>query len=237
MLRYLLILLGFVVCLPGAAAEVEWPDVSEDQYSRLQWLCFPEPVVSETVVDNGRSEEKKDCSDQDLGRDVFTITGDEKYKPITRWRDQDRLEITYPKGTSCKTEYKFRMNPGTKYLGGAPVEAKERTLRLPAGRLAGHRFMDERGMGIVVYPEQQLSREDREFSIHSGLRYVFRKARRSIWTDETYYVGCVEGVVEPAYLKYGVSEESLKLLNEKGQDVWSKLGRNSELPVILKASV
>ena len=230
MFRYLFILLGFVVCLPGAAAAVEWPDVSEDRYSRLQWLCFPEPVVSETVVDNGRSEEKKDFSDQDLGRDVFTITGDEKYKPITRWRDQDRLEITYPKGTSCKTEYKFRMNPGTKYLGGAPVVAKERTLRLPAGRLAGHRFMDDRGMGIVVYPEQQLSREDREFSIHSGLRYVFRKARRSIWTDETYYVGCVEGVVEPAYLKYGVSEESLKLLNEKGKEVWSKLGRNSELP-------
>ena len=123
MLRYLVILLGFVGCLPGAAAEVEWPDVSEDRYSRLQWLCFPEPVVSETVVDNGRSEEKKDFSDQDLGRDVFTITGDEKYKPITRWRDQDRLEITYPKGTSCKTEYKFRMNPGTKYLGGAPVVA------------------------------------------------------------------------------------------------------------------
>ena len=98
MFRSLLILLGFAFCWPGAAASQEWPDVSEDRYSRLQWLYFPEPVVSETVVDNARTEELMEYSDQDLGRDVFTITGDEKYKPITCWRDQDRLEITYPKG-------------------------------------------------------------------------------------------------------------------------------------------
>lgn len=230
MLRYLLILLGFAACSLGASEQPECPRVYDDTYAREHRLYFSEPLVSYTVVGNGSSADKSALTEEDLGRHLFTITGDDKHKPITRWMDQNRLEIRYPKGTSCQTEYKFQIKPGTTYLGGAPVVAREVVLRMPPGRLSGRRIMDERGMGIMVCPRTLESREDMEFSAQKHPRFVFRRARHGFWTDNRYYIDCVEGVVEPAYMKQGLMPDSLRLLADKGEAVWKSLKQNSVLP-------
>ena len=138
MFRYLLILFGFAACSLGASEQPECPRVYDDTYAREHRLYFPEPLVSQTVVSNGTSADKSAYSDADLGRHIFTLTGDDKHKPITRWMDQNRLEIRYPKGTSCQTEYKFQIKPGTTYLGGAPVESRELVFRMPPGIPRGY---------------------------------------------------------------------------------------------------
>ncbi len=230
MLRYLLILFGFAVCSLGASEQPECPRVYEDAYDREHRLYFPEPLVSHTVVDNCGATDQSAYTEQDLGRHLFTLTGEDKHKPITRWLDQNRLEIRYPKGTSCKTEYKFQIKPGTTYLGGAPVVARDLVFRMPPGRLTGRRIMDERGMGIVVCPRTLDSREDMEFSAQKHPRFVFRRARHGFWTGSRYYIDCVEGVVEPAYMKQGLIPASLRLLADKGESVWKSLKQNSVLP-------
>ena len=230
MLRYLLILFGFAACSLGASEQPECPRVYEDAYAREHRLYFPEPLVSETVVSNGGVSDQSAYTEQDLGRHLFTLAGDDKHKPIARWSDQNKLEIRYPKGTSCRTEYRFQIKPGTTYLGGAPVVARDVTLRMPPGRLSGRRIMDERGMGIVVCPRTLESREDMEFSAQKHPRFVFRRARRGFWSDMRYYIDCVEGVVEPAYLKQGLMPASLRVLADKGETVWKALKQHSVLP-------
>ena len=223
-------LFGFVACSLGASEQPECPRVYEDTYAREHRLYFPEPLVSHTVVSNGSSTDKSAYTEADLGRHIFTLTGDDKHKPITRWMDQNRLEIRYPKGTSCQTEYKFQIKPGTTYLGGAPVESRELVFRMPPGRLSGRRIMDARGMGIVVCPRTLDSREDMVFSAQKHPRFVFRRARRGFWTDARYYIDCVEGVVEPAYMKQGLIPASLRVLADKGESVWKALKQDSVLP-------
>ncbi len=230
MFHYLLILFGFVACSLGASEQPECPRVYEDTFAREHRLYFSEPLVSQTVVSNGASTDKSAYTETDLGRHIFTLTGDEQHKPITRWMDQNRMEIRYPKGTSCQTEYKFQIKPGTTYLGGAPVESRELVFRMPPGRLSGRRIMDERGMGVVVCPRTLESREDMEFSAQKHPHFVFRRARRSFWFDTRYYIDCVEGVVEPAYMKQGLSAASLRLLADKGEAVWRSLKQDKVLP-------
>ena len=230
MFRYLLMLFGFTACSLGASEVPECPRVYDDTYAREHRLYFPEPLVSQTVVNNGASTDKSAYTEADLGRHIFTLTGDEQHKPITRWSDQNKLEIRYPKGTSCQTEYKFQIKPGTTYLGGAPVEARELVFRMPPGRLSGRRIMDERGMGVVVCPRTLESREDMEFSAQKHPRFVFRRARRGFWSDTRYYIDCVEGIAEPAYMKQGLIPASLRVREDKGESVWKALKQDSVLP-------
>ena len=213
--------------LPVAAGD-EVPSVFEGH--RSVELTYPQPLVSMTVVGNGRGNDGYNYSDEDLGRHLFTITGDDKHKPITRWTDQDELCISFPKGTSCATEYTFRMKPGTTYLGGEPVPTEPVKFRCPADKLEGKSFMDARGLGVVVCPQQYRTKESMEFSPSTPLRFVFRKAKSSFWTGNTYYVGRVEATVEPAYLKQGITGASLGQLQQRGRKVWSKLREDSPLP-------
>ena len=90
--------------------------------------------------------------------------------------------------------------------------------------------MDARGPGVVVCPKQYRTKESMEFSPSTPLRFVFRKAKSSFWTGETYYVGRVEATVEPAYLKQGITRTSLEQLQRRGKNVWSKLREDSPLP-------
>ena len=123
-----------VICLGvlGTAA-AGWPELRPDTYRQQVEFKYPEPLVSQTTVQNGWKHKDTRLSDKDLGRDFFTITGDEQHKPIPVWSDQDTLDISFPVGTSCATEYRFRLNPGTCYLGGAAApqdEAPSNTLTI-----------------------------------------------------------------------------------------------------------
>ena len=66
--------------------------------------------------------------------------------------------------------------------GGSPVPTMPVKFRCPADKLKGHSFMDARGLGVMVCPERYLTRESREFSPATPLRFVFRKPRTSFWT-------------------------------------------------------
>ncbi|MBR1982918.1 MAG: hypothetical protein IKA23_09250 [Akkermansia sp.] len=213
--------------LPVAAGD-EVPSVVEGH--RSVELTYPQPLVSMTVVGNGRGYDGYKYNDEDLGRHLFTITGDDKHKPIARWTDQDELCISFPKGTSCATEYTFQIKSGTTYLGGESVPTEPVKFRCPADKLEGKSFMDARGLGVVVCPHQYRTKESMEFSPSTPLRFVFRKAKSSFWTGNTYYVGRVEATVEPAYLKQGITRISLEQLQRRGEKVWSKLREDSPLP-------
>ncbi|MBE6415246.1 MAG: hypothetical protein E7032_01775 [Akkermansiaceae bacterium] len=230
MKRSVLIFLFLVAMFLPVVKGAEVPRVSAGVYDQRIDLKYPQPLVSWTVVGNGRGNDGYDYSDEDLGRHLFSISGDDAHKPITRWTDQDELVINFPKGTSCATEYTFQMKPGTRYLGGEPVPTKPVAFRCPPDELVGKAFRDERGLGVLVCPDKYLTKESIEFSPASPIRFVFRKARKSFWTGETYYVGRVEGVVEPAYLKQGLSGTSLVQLQLRGKEVWSKLQDDSPLP-------
>ena len=166
----------------------------------------------------------------DLGLDIFTISGDDKHKPIARWIDQDRLEIRFAEGTSCRTEYKFQLKPGTKYLGGEAAPAEPVAFRCPVDTLSGHPFMDDRGVGIMVCARHQITRESRELSAQYAPRFVFREAHEKLMSGKTYYTTTVEAVAEPACLKQGIESRTLQVLQEYGEDVWQNLREDSPLP-------
>lgn len=230
MKRVLMIFQLFVMSVLPVLAEDEVPWVSSSIYHNRVELNYPQPLVSLTVVGNGSAGDDRAMSEKDLGRDLFTITGSDAHQPITRWSDQDELSITFPEGTSCATEYTFQLKPGTCYLGGEAAPTNPVKFRCPPDRLHGRSFMDERGLGVMVCPEKYLTRESREFSTETPLRFVFRKPRQSFWSGKTYYVGCVEGVVEPACLKQGLSSTSLRQLQMRGEKHWRHLGEKSPLP-------
>ena len=201
-----------------------------NSYNQSVEFKYPEPLVSLTTVRNAPRSEYEKMTDKDLGRDILTITGDEKFKPIVTWVDQDRVRISFPEGTSCATEYRFRLNPGTKYLGGAEAPQEEKTFFCPPDTLSGTSFMDGSGLGVMVCAEHQLTRESRELSADSPLRFVFREVHRKIWNGEIFYTGGVEARLEPAYLKQGVTHETLRILTDRGEDVWKKLTPDTPLP-------
>ena len=221
----------FVICLGvlGTAA-AGWPELRPDTYRQQVEFKYPEPLVSQTTVQNGWKHEDTRLSDKDLGRDFFTITGDDQHKPIPVWSDQDTLDISFPVGTSCATEYRFRLNPGTCYLGGAAAPQEEKVFRCPPDMLSGEAFMDARGVGVVVHARAQITRESRELSAESGVRFVFREAIFHRRTGEVSYRDRVEAVQEPALLKHLSDSGSLDILEDRGEDVWKKLTPDSPLP-------
>ncbi|MBQ5666435.1 MAG: hypothetical protein IIV41_11320 [Akkermansia sp.] len=221
----------FVICLGvlGTAA-AGWPELRPDTYRQQVEFKYPEPLVSQTTVQNGWKHKDTRLSDKDLGRDFFTITGDEQHKPIPVWSDQDTLDISFSVGTSCATEYRFRLNPGTCYLGGAAAPQEEVVFRCPPDSLSGEAFMDDRGVGVVVHARAQITRESRELSAESGVRFVFREAIFHRRTGEVSYRDRVEAVQEPALLKHLRDSGSLDILEDRGEDVWKKLTPDSPLP-------
>ncbi len=244
---FLLIFMGFVLNCPGETEQC--PEVRQqvDAYNQKVTLKFAQPLVSRTVVENGQqvcsgdeeeeeedeeeeAEEKEVFSPADLGLDIFTISGDEQYQPVARWTDQDRLEISFVQGTSCRTEYKFQLKPGTKYLGGELAPTLPQVFRCPPGYLESSVFMDARGVGVMVCARNQTTRESRQLSAQTAPRFVFREAHRKFFSGDTYYTTTVEAVAEPAFLKQGISLDSLKVLQERGAEVWQKLREDTPLP-------
>ena len=234
---FVLIFMG--VMLNCAAATEPQPAVTLDTYDYNQkvYLKYNQPLVSRTVVENGRldedeeeDEEKSELADSDLGLDIFTISGDAQHQPIARWVDQDRLEISFVPGTSCSTEYKFQLKPGTKFLGGEPAPAEPQVFRCPADRLLGRAFMDSRGVCVMVCAQNQITQESCNLSASQAPRFVFREAHERIFSGDTYYTTTVAAVAEPAYLKQGIGGVSLRVLEKLGEAVWQNLREDTPLP-------
>ena len=113
------------VMLNCAAATEPQPAVTLDTYDYNQkvYLKYNQPLVSRTVVENGRldedeEEEKSELADSDLGLDIFTISGDAQHQPIARWVDQDRLEISFVPGTSCSSLWRPSHMPSPTHAAG-----------------------------------------------------------------------------------------------------------------------
>lgn len=255
---FLLILLGLVVDC-RAATEAGTPiTVRPDSSEQKVVLRFEQPLVSRTIVENswerGRvdadielleedesetdpeaheeeeSEDEDSVQEMDLGQNLFTISGDEQHKPTARWIDQDRLEIRFAKGTSCRTAFTFQLKPGTKYLGGELAPTSSISFRCPPDTLSGEPLMDDRGLGIMVCANRQLTHESTQLSPRLAPRFVFREAHENLLTGETYYTRTVEATLEPALMKQGINGCSLSVLEALGQEVWQKLSEDSVLP-------
>ena len=214
--------------LPAMADE--WPRMWADSDSQKVALTYPEPIVSQTIVRNRYRDDKDSLADKDLGRDIVCITGDDRHKPTVEWNDQDCVHISFPVGTSCTTEYKFRLKPGTRYLGGAEAPQTEMTVSCPPDRLEGFPFMDSRGLGIMVSAVGQITRESRGLSADSGVRFIFRQATRHGQNGEITYEGGVEATQEPAYLKQGATSNTLRMLDSLGESVWKNFSPETPLP-------
>ncbi|MBR5195615.1 MAG: hypothetical protein IKW48_05675 [Akkermansia sp.] len=243
---FLLIFMVFVLNCPGKTEQVPEVRQQADAYTQKVTLKFAQPLVSRTVVENGQqvrsgeeeeeeveeeaAEEKEEFSPADLGLDIFTISGDAQYQPVACWTDQDRLEISFVQGTSCRTEYKFQLKPGTKYLGGELAPTLPQVFRCPPGYLEGSVFMDARGVGVMVCARNQTTRESRQLSAQTAPRFVFREAHRKFFSGDIYYTTTVEADAEPAFLKQGIGQDSLKVLQERGAEVWQKLREDTPLP-------
>ena len=172
----------------------------------------------------------KKYTPSDLGQDIFTISGDAQHQPIARWIDQDRLEIKFVKETSCRTEYKFQLKPGTRFLGGELAPAEPQLFHCPADTLSGRAFMDAKGLGVMVCANNQITRESRNLSATAAPRFVFREAHYKMTSGKVYYTTTVEATPEHACLKQGIWPQSLWLLHERGEAVWKQLREDSPLP-------
>ncbi len=235
-LKYLvLIFMGVMLNCPAAAGLHSAVELDTDDHNQKVYLKYNQPLVSRTVVENGRQEdveeeEKTEFSASDLGLDIFTISGDSQHQPIARWVDQDRLEISFVPGTSCSSEYKFQLKPGIKFLGGELAPAEPQMFRCPPDRLLGRAFMDARGVCVMVCAQNQLTQESCNLSAGCAPRFVFREAHEKVFSGDTYYTTTVEAVAEPAYLKQGIGGVSLRVLEKQGKAVWQNLREDSPLP-------
>lgn len=187
-------------------------------------ICFPEPVVQASAVQDTFDEPASAASD------LFRITGDSRHVPLTQWVDQDRLRISFPAGSSCKTQYKLTFHEGTCYLGGAEMKKREYVFHCPDNLLRSCPVATARGCALLVTPQRHHTREAEQFSEKAAVNYVFRRVKESIWTGKRYLGRSVAAVVEPARVCDGVLEESLDRLADAGQKVWGKLKAESVLP-------
>ena len=187
-------------------------------------IRFPEPVVQASMVQDPFDEPVPAASA------LFRITGDSRHMPQTQWIDQDRLKISFPAGSSCKTQYKLTFHEGTCYLGGAEMKKREYVFRCPDNQLRICPVATARGCALLVTPQRHHTREAQQFSEKTAVNYVFRRVKESIWTGKRYLGRSVAATVEPARVCDGILEESLERLADAGPNVWGKLKAESVLP-------
>lgn len=198
--------------------------IDSNQSQQTVTIRFPEPVVQASTVQDPFDEPVPAASE------LFRITGDSRHMPQTQWIDQDRLKISFPAGSSCKTQYKLTFHEGTCYLGGTEMKKREYVFRCPDNQLRICPVATARGCALLVTPQRHHTREAQQFSEKTAVNYVFRRVKESIWTGKRYLGRSVAATVEPARVCDGVLEESLERLAEAGQRVWGKLKSESVLP-------
>ena len=168
-------------------------------------IRLDEPVVSRTVAN------AKEGTPQDMGLDLFEVTGDPEHRPQVRWVDQNRLSIQPAKGASVATEYCLAFKPGVTYLSGRELEQREFRFHAPNTRLLVRE--PQWGLpqpGLIVTPFDDTTKEALEFSAESPVEYTFvhEGGRRR-----------VPGKAQPLRLKHSGSPRlQLEQVHEAGPD-------------------
>lgn len=215
---FICLLTGLMVSLCGHARAGE---VSTHVHNQTVTIRFPEPVVSSSVVWE---------SDEGAESELFQVTGDSRHVPLTRWVDQNKLEINFPSGTSCGTQYKLVFREGTTYLGGTAMKNREYTFRCPPSPLKTMPVATSKGCAVLVTPLHHNTRESQQFSEKSAVQYEFRRVKRSFWSGKPYLGRRVAATAEPARVCDGVMKAGLERLAAAGQKVWGNLKPDSPMP-------
>lgn len=195
-------------------------------------ISFDEPVVPESAC----RYSEHDKAEGDDKTDIFDITGDDANRPTAWWQDQNRLCVSFPKGSSCATEYRLSFRPGCgKYLSDKSMPQTSFTFHRPDSALSARLIPGMQEGAAIVFPcdeNGKESLESRNFSPASAVTYSYRrirgeesdKGRRTVLYGES-----IPATLAPAQLKHGLPDISLRLRTEQGVD-WEKLTPESELP-------
>lgn len=137
-------------------------------------ISFDEPVVSTGVVENAWNNQ---LPADVRGLDLFDITGDPAYEPSARWVDQDRLLISFAKGSSCTTKYRLAFRPGVdQYLSGKKMPKPYFEMSPAEVSLDGESPLPGiPGGAVIVVSDREDTREALQFSPQSPVRYEFRE--------------------------------------------------------------
>ncbi len=238
--RWLLLLACFLLpVIPDARAE-EQNGCTAKRSSRIidDWgemrLVLSEPVVSATVVENGkaaarvRDEEEEEDEDEgeegeehepfrrftpeELGLDLFSVKGSPA--PKLRWTDQNQLSIAFAPGTSPNTDYAIVFKPQVHYLGGAPLEERVFVFRCKPVQLRAYMLQDYAGGAALISAVHADTKEAQQLAEnHAGLRLCFRRMREIPMVGEIC-TGTVPARLRPATLGDGIggNREALQAL-------------------------
>ncbi len=193
-------------------------------------LRFDEPVVPRSAC---RMPDTASSADQKTN--IFTLSGDADHLPVAEWWDQNRLKITFPKGSSCATGYRLSFLPGCdKYLSGKPMPQSSFTFRRPATHLQARRVPGMQAGTFIVFPRDidgHESHESLNFGTGSGVAYTYRRVKQQNikGLDIKLYTEDVPAEIVPAQLKHGLPPAAVARLAEQHAD-WAALTPDSPLP-------
>ncbi len=173
-------------------------------------IKFDEPVVSLGVVENGWNDR---LPAEDRGLNLFDITGDPQYTPTARWIDQDRLQLSFVKGTATATKYRLAFRPGSdKYLSGARMPKPDFEFSAkPQGLSDGSLLPGVSGNAMCVVAKGQITREQINFSPASPVRYEFREITKK---HPRKYGKSVPAVASELRVKHLTSHDLSSLLRK-----------------------
>lgn len=222
--------IGAVILSPERAAADGVQSYSGDDLL----IRFAEPVVPQSACrmpDSASATDKK--------TDIFTLSGDPAHPPVARWLDQNRLQITFPKGSSCATEYRLSFLPGRdKYLGEKPMPQSSFSFHRPPTHLVGRGVPGMQAGTFIVFPRDSCGRDSNEsldFGTASGVTYTYRRVKQEQNTKDrviTVYTGSVPAEIAPARLKHGLPAVAAGRLAEQNAD-WAALTPDSPLPGVV----
>ncbi|MBR5522268.1 MAG: hypothetical protein IKV82_02225 [Akkermansia sp.] len=187
-------------------------------------IKFDEPVVQRSEV----------YDDEPTG---FTVTGDADHQPTCEWTDQDKLDISFKRGTSVQTTFRLSFVPGQdRYLGGGKIEPGDIEFRVPDAVLQASQLEGTPTATFCVYPGSYISKEAIEFSPSSPVRYEFREVKTD--DDEVEGFGkTIPALAQPATLKQiPRSDLALQALTDAKVD-WKTVNGDTVVPgfVIVQA--
>lgn len=194
-----------------------------------QWIQFPEPVVSHTIVENARNDK---LSATDRGTDLFTISGDTHPLPTAYWQDQDTLRLQFPEGSTCTTEYHLTLKPGTTYLSNKSIEPRTIRFFRPSDTKLEARHLSGTPDSFLVYCEQKSNacREAMDFGLPSPVTYRFRSILRDKNGQRIYdenrnpvYGEEVPATTRASTLADGLNDASLAILCTKYRGELSRM--------------
>ncbi len=117
---------------------------------------------------------------EDCGLHLFTVSSStpDAPAPTLRWKDQNKLQITFAPGSSPQTEYRLVFRPGTTYLGGAPLATASFSFRCKPAEFRATWLQEHAGGAALLSALGSDTREAQQLAQrHEGLRVCFRRVR------------------------------------------------------------